>query len=277
LALSLPGVARAATGHGARGPMVLEADVKSDYSHIRIKRQGTVEFMFFVRDSGEEACETMVNLKKPHELVSPYSRYMFASYLLVPKQKQVLIAGLGGGAMVHFYQHYDPEVKVDAVEIDPAVVELADKYFHTRPNSTTTIITDDVFHHLDKAEAQYDVIYMDAFLKPSVKTDKTGLPLVLKTLEFYKRLHEKLTPEGIVVVNLNAHARIDDDVDTLRGAFAQVYLFRTKSPNLVAVCSPAKSRRTMAELRDRAKELDRRFKATFLFYDLLNTLTNHEP
>ena len=118
---------------------------------------------------------------------------------------------------------------------------------------------------------------MDAFLKPSPKTDKTGMPLVLKTVDFYKGLHEKLTPEGIVVVNLNTHARTTEDLNTLRSAFAQTYVFRTTSPNLVVVCSSARSRMTMAELRDRAREADRRFKATFLFQDLLNTLSNHGP
>jgi len=62
-----------------------------------------VRTLVFVRDNGEEFVESMVNLRRPHELLLPYSRFMLASYLLQSGQQRVLIAGLGGGGMVHFY------------------------------------------------------------------------------------------------------------------------------------------------------------------------------
>ncbi len=62
---------------------------------------------------------------------------------------------------------------------------------------------------------------MDAFLKPSEGTDATGQPLRLKTAEFYKGLRQHLTPEGIVVINLNVHQGTDDDLATVRGAYPQ--------------------------------------------------------
>jgi hypothetical protein len=65
-----------------------------------------------------------MNLKSPHVLRFTYLQHMFASYLLQPKQSKVLIVGLGGGSMVHFLQKHDPTVAVDAVEIDPVVVQL---------------------------------------------------------------------------------------------------------------------------------------------------------
>lgn len=81
-----------------------------------------------MKDSGQEAVETKVDLEKPHELLAPYSHCMFLSYVFRPKQENVLIVGLGGGAMVHFLRHYDPQVKIDVVEIDAVVVGIADQY-----------------------------------------------------------------------------------------------------------------------------------------------------
>ncbi len=202
--------------------------------------------MIFVRDSGEEAVETVLNLKRPYELVTPYCRAMFASYLLRPKQQQVLIVGLGGGAMIHFYQHYDPEVKVDAVEIDPKVVELADRYFETRAGRNTQIITEDAFHYFETDTTRYDVIYLDAFLKPSAKTDQTGVPLRLKTAEFYKGLRARLVPGGIVVINFNVHPGVHDDIDTVRGVMAQLYVFHVQGANDIVVCVPAGPRESAA-------------------------------
>ena len=251
---------------------VIEADVKSEYSHILIRRQGGLRSMNFVRDNGVEQIQTLCNMKRPYELVTHYSRLMFASYFFMPRQKQVLIVGLGGGAMVHFYEHYDPQVRVDGVEIDEKVVQLAEKYFQVRTHDNTHIITKDAFQYFETNKTRYDVIYMDAFLKPSEKTDATGQPLRLKTIEFYKGLRKQLAPEGVVVINLNAHPGTYDDVATIRSVCPQVYAFRAATPNLIFVCTWEKVRVTAAALREKATELDRRFKATFTFQSVLTTM-----
>ena len=72
---------------------------------------------------------------------------------------------------------------------------------------------------------------MDAFLKPSVGTDTTGQPLQLKTIEFYKGLREQLTPDGIVVINLNIHSGTSEDIATIRAAYPQIYAFKATTPN----------------------------------------------
>lgn len=254
------------------GTGVIEADVRSDYSHIRVRRQGSLRSMNFVRDNGVEQIQSVLNMKRPYELVTQYSRLMFASYFFMPQQKQVLIVGLGGGAMIHFYEHYDAETKIDAVEIDEKVVQLAEKFFGVRTRKNTTIITEDAFLYFKSNKTRYDVIYMDAFLKPSEKTDATGQPLRLKTIEFYKGLREHLTPDGVVVINLNIHQGTNDDLAMIRSVYPQTYTFRASTPNMIVVCTWDKTRATAAALHEKAKELDRRFKATFTFQSVLQTL-----
>ena len=262
-----PRVDAAGLGKGA-----IEVEVQSEYSHILIRRQGNMRSMNFLRDNGVEQIQTAWNMKQPYDLMTQYSRLMFASYFFMSEQKQVLIIGLGGGAMVHFYEHYDPEVKVDVVEIDEKVVQLAEKYFDVRTQKNTNIITQDAFKYFKSNKTRYDVIYMDAFLKPSEGTDATGQPLRLKTIAFYKGLHAQLTPEGIVVINLNAHPRTNDDMAAIRSAYPQSYAFKAPTPNIIVVCTLDKTRVTAAALHERAKELDRRFKATFTFQSVLGTM-----
>src|SRR5271157_737268 len=140
---------------GGLGTGAIEADVKSEYSHILIRRQGSMRSMNFVRDNGVEQIQSVLNLKQPYEMVTQYSRLMFASYFFVPEQTQVLIVGLGGGAMIHFYEHYDAEVKVDAVEIDEKVVQLAEKYFDVRSQKNTSVITEDAFKYFETNQSRY--------------------------------------------------------------------------------------------------------------------------
>ena len=85
--------------------------------------------MLFVRDTGEEVLETQIDLRKPHVLQFEYLQYLFASYLFRERQQDVLIVGLGGGGMVHFLRQFDPAVRIDAVEIDPLVVEAGRQVF----------------------------------------------------------------------------------------------------------------------------------------------------
>ena len=153
VAIAAPGAAEALGGEG-----YLELDVKSDYSHIRVSRRYSVRTMVFVRDSGEEALETEVDLRKPHELQFAYLRYMFLSYVFRPKQEKVLIVGLGGGSMVHFLKRYDPNVQIDAVEIDPVVVGIAEKYFGVRSGGKVNVVTADGLDYLAKTKAQKPMV-----------------------------------------------------------------------------------------------------------------------
>lgn len=202
----------------------VEFDGKSDYSHIRIRRQGNFRELLFVRDDGTEIRQSGMNIDVPHELTSPYARAMFVSYLFRKQQHRVLIVGLGGGSMVRFLQHYRPELQVDVVEIDPVIVRLADEYFDTRSGGNVTIITVDGFEYLKDTEQRYDVIYFDAFLKPSETTDATGVPRKLKTIAFYHQVQSRLERDGVVVFNLNTHAESDQDIRTslCRGLAHQV-------------------------------------------------------
>jgi spermidine synthase len=255
-----------------RGGQKIEYETVSEFSRIRVRSQAGVRALIFLRDNGDEAEQSLVNVKKPYELLEPYSRSMFLSYLFQPQPVQVLIIGLGGGAMVHFLKHYDPQVRVDAVEIDPAVVKIADEYFECRTGGNLNIITADGIKYLETTEARYDVIYLDAFLKPTSDTDVAGAPLRMKTQEFYKMMQSKLRPAGVVVFNLNLHKTTDADLAAVRNAFARVYVFRTATANYVAIGTLTAAREPAATLRGRAREADNRFKASFSFQEMLKHL-----
>ena len=124
LTASQPVAAQEMTPYGK-----LEHDVTSEFSHIRIRRRDDYRSMMFVRDTQEEVVESMLDLAHPNRLVVPYTQFMFLSYSFRPEQERVLIVGLGGGSMVHFLKKFDPELKVDVVEIDPAVVDIARRFF----------------------------------------------------------------------------------------------------------------------------------------------------
>ncbi len=251
----------------------VETEEQSDFGLVRVRKKGSIRTMLFVQPSGKEVGETMLNLRKPQELMIPYTQTMFASLLFQPRQSRVLIVGVGGGAMVHFLKHHLPDTKVDAVEIDPTVVKFADEYFETRTAGNIRVITADGLKFIEQITEPYDAIYMDAFLKPSAETDTTGRPLTLKTIEFYRRLQQILTDDGVVAFNINLHAEVQADIATLREAFPQLYLFRISSnEEVVAIATRGSTRVPLSSLRRTARAADRQYRKNFSFQAMLKSL-----
>jgi spermidine synthase len=232
----------------------------SDYSTILVTQKGTTRTLWFVRDSGEIVLESQMDLSAPHRLLVDYTRVMFASYLFIPRPKRVLIVGVGAGSMVRFLQHHAPGLAVDAVDIDPLVIQVAEKYFGTRPGTRVRLIAADGLKFIRESKQRYDVIYLDAFLKPAADTDPNGMPLQLKTIAFYQRAQKILTARGAVVFNLNEHRKMAQDIKMIRSAFVAAHHFEVpKTGNHVIVATNFWSSADPAALASAAKAMQARF------------------
>ena len=152
------------------------------------------------------------------------------------------------------------------------VAQVADRFFNVRTRDNVRILVADGFRYLQETDQTYDVIYIDAFLKPSEETDATGKPLSLKTERFYKDMQKHLSQPGVVVFNVNPHprgGRSERDPPRLR---PELRLSHQREEHhcrgldgVGAGGAPRASRR--------AKELDQRFKATFSFQEVLKNLS----
>jgi spermidine synthase len=245
-------------------------ELASSYSRIVIRDIGPLRAMYFEHDDGSLVLQTRVNLAEPDRLVVAYQQGLFASYLFMPEPARALIVGLGGGGMVRFFQRRDAAVEIDAIDIDPVVVEVAQRYFGTVPSETVRLLTADGYRFIRYSPDLYDVIYQDAFLRPSDETDAAGVQLRIKDAPFYAEVRDRMTPQGVVAVNLYPHAKREGDVAELRRAFPQVYIFRVKDePNLIAIATLDPRRVELAELRQRAAALDARFASSLSFAGMI--------
>jgi spermidine synthase len=247
----------------------VEHEETSAFSKIRVRRNGDVRALTFVRDNGQEVVQSRVNLAAPQTLAAPYARGMFAGYLYQPQPRRVLIVGLGGGAMVRFLTHHEPQVQIDAVEIDPAVVRIADQYFGVRAGGNVRVHTADAVAFVEAATDRYDLILMDAFLRPSDGTDATGVPTALKTLAFLGRLKRTLAPGGVIAFNVNEHDRMADDIAAVATAFGHAVVYRCPPSNNKVVIATEGGPATDDEVRARISALDARFGGALSFAELL--------
>jgi spermidine synthase len=84
-------------------------------------------------------------------------------------------------------------VQVDVVEINPAIVPVATKFFGLEPDKLHITI-DDGRHFLNRCQKQYDVVVLDAFLGDSS-------PSHLLTREAFASIRKVLRPGGTLVIN----------------------------------------------------------------------------
>ncbi len=194
-----------------------------------------------------------------------------AGFLYRPQVSSCLMIGLGGGALVRFINHSFPEVRLDVVEIDPAVVTVAREYFGVAAGPRTRIFVEDGRDYLARTPERYDLILIDAHLYPSDRTDSTGHPLSLKSEAFYRSIHERLNPGGVVMFNVVAGPDARGYLDSIRHAFATIDIYRPqKTGNLLVFAAPRAPLASEAGLRERARELDRRGGYGFSFERLLD-------
>lgn len=250
-------------------PLPEQLSFESEYSSILLDERGSTRTLYFVRDNGEIVIESQVDVANSENLLIRYTRTMFANYLFNPTPTRVMIVGLGGGAMVKFIEHYDSDLFVDVVEIDPVIVQIADEYFGVRNSEQVHITTGDGFAYLEAATETYDTVYMDAFLKPSNNTDSTGVPLRMQTVRFYEGIQSHLTETGNVIFNLNHGEELVENIEAIRSAFPQTYIFRVMGAgNTIVVGSMNSERVEQSELIERGNRLDALFNASFSFADL---------
>ena len=66
---------------------------------------------------------------------------------------------------------HDPRMRIDVVDIDPVVVEVAAKYFGFREDSALRAYVDDGRRFIEKRREPYDVIFLDAFGPDNIPYD----------------------------------------------------------------------------------------------------------
>ncbi|THJ22840.1 MAG: hypothetical protein CAF45_009535 [Nitrospira sp. CG24E] len=215
-------------GAGAWFPVqVLPAPVHqedSPYQQVRIRDDDL--FRYLILDRTYHAVMWKVD---PIALFLPYSQVMVASLALVPEPKQGLILGHGGGSLAKWLAHRWPELDLDIVEFDPAVVRMAEDYFSYRRPPQHHVHVRDARVFLNSTDRTYDIIWVDAFARQMI-------PFHLTTVEFFAALRAHLKPNGVLTLNLASSGeggdllRANAVVQTMRRSFPSIESFGVKGP-----------------------------------------------
>jgi len=165
--------------------------------------------------------QSVVRPGYPRELVLRYTRATMLGLALVPAPQRVLVVGLGGGSLPMFLRSVFPLVQIDAVDIDPVVIEVAHRFLGFREDPFLRSHAVDGRRFVETAPAAaYDLIFLDAYSAEAV-------PVHLATREFLLAVLRATHPEGLVVSNLwgpSMNPLFGPMLRTYQAVFADLYL-----------------------------------------------------
>ena len=131
-----------------------------------------------------------------------------AGLLALPpaRRRSVLLLGLGGGSAARVVRAIAPRARIVGVEIDPAVVRLARRWFELDALGVEVVIGD-AARFLARTRARFDAVLEDVFTGEARRLAKPpGFPL--PALAHVRRA---LRPGGVVVCNtLDESAAVRD-------------------------------------------------------------------
>lgn len=154
------------------------------------------------------------------EPVFEYYRAFGRLFDLRPDARQLLAIGGGGFAFPKLVAAEHPGVCTDVVEIDPAVVHIARRWFYlddavalARAGSgDLQVICDDGRRFLEREPGPYDAVVLDAFVGETPVRS-------LATVEALRLVRRALAPGGLLLMNVVSCAD-GTDVSFLRSVVA---------------------------------------------------------
>lgn len=214
-------------------------DVESLYDHIVVydniiqfskSSKSSVRYLI----SNKKLYQSVMLLNDPYKLLFPYTMYFRLAEHFNPKLKNVLVLGGGAYSYPKYFLKNFPTGKIDVVEIDPKMTEIAKKYFFLKENSHLNVYHQDARLYLNNNKKKYNAIFVDVFSTYSP-------PYYLTTKETVKKIFSSLQEKGVVIVNAISSLEGSDSrlfkaqYETYSSVFPQVYAFdvyKNKAPLL---------------------------------------------
>ncbi|MCB1502421.1 MAG: fused MFS/spermidine synthase [Bauldia sp.] len=195
------------------------ARVESLYNDIYVYKRSNG---FYTLSFGAERLrytESIVNPDDELDLPVYYTQSMTAGLAYAPALEDAAIVGLGGGRTAWYHHKSVPGMHMTAVELDPAVAQIADQFFSVRSEENFDVEVMDGRVWLTKNDRDFDIIMVDAYRGPFV-------PFHLLTTEFYELVSQRLKPGGVVVQNVEPSTMLfDSAVATIASAFDHLVFF----------------------------------------------------
>ena len=119
----------------------------------------------------------------------------FIGFERIQTMDKILVLGVAGGSVIKtLVDEIHFEGKITGVEIDKAIIQIANEYFHLNEIQNLEIVIDDAFEFVLKTKDKYDLIIIDVF-------QDVRMPNFLFETFFINRICYLLHSRGFILFN----------------------------------------------------------------------------
>jgi len=218
-------------------PQGLIYEKRTALHDIAILKAGN-QIRLIYEDPTTQEIMSRIDITAPLNLLAIYTQATMLSLIWQSEPSRVYVVGFGGGRIPMILHHYFPNVRIESADIEPAIAEIAEKYFGITFDDRMRLSIKDGRDYLitrhRRASVRYDLITLDGF---------RGIgygPYRLSTLDFYHLCISHLTEQGVVAANmLDGDQLYLDKIKTFFQAFPTTYLLKYEGANvLIGTISP---------------------------------------
>ncbi|HET9323760.1 MAG TPA: fused MFS/spermidine synthase [Gaiellaceae bacterium] len=159
------------------------------YHRLTVADDATNRYLRF-----DNSYQSGMPLARPFGTTFEYVDYFQLALAYNPGARNILMIGLGGGSIPKRLWRDFPDLRLQVVELDPVVVDVAYRFFELPRDGRLQVSVDDGRRWLDKHDEKWDAIMIDAFYADAI-------PFHLFTSEFMELVRSRLSPGGVVVTN----------------------------------------------------------------------------
>ena len=233
----------------------------SKFGEVFVVDSGTQRHLRF--DSVCGADQSSISIVSPNQTVMEYVRNASLGLSYAREHNSALIVGMGGGVFSNLLARKIPGIKIDAIEINRVVVDVAKEFFDVRESRNYRIHIQDAADYIASTKQHYDIIFLDAY-------SGDGIPEHLTTKEFFARVGSLLNPGGVIVANFGlssprVYLQLADRLRDTMGATK--CLHGSEEPNLVVIAADPELI-SGANVESRSKKLDNALRFSFSLSDI---------
>lgn len=218
---------------------------QDDLGTITVHEDGQYRLLSFAE--GDE--QSRISLAKPNVLQHEYTQAMMLS-LLFCQPKRATVLGLGGGCLIRALLDTVPGIKLNAVELRPEVITIAEKYFHLPKSKRLTLHQQDAKKYVaSKQDKKVDLLFTDLYLEQ-------GMDKAVIAENFIENCDKQLKNDGWLVINCwEEDHNYTNLIEVLQQFFIDIRSVNTSSGNWVIFAGKRLDYQTAKALKQDALKL----------------------
>ena len=164
------------------------------------------------------------------ELAFTYTAPLTALDEFNSPQTNSLVLGAGSFTIPKYLHTNYPEMKIDVVDVEPSLEDIARTYFELPATKQITYHVTDARVYLNSNQTTYDVIFSD------VMNAGLFIPPHLSTVEFFKLMKSRLNHDGVGYINFIGMLHqpnqnlTDSMIATITNVFPNYQIITSNSP-----------------------------------------------